>query len=415
MPRVKSNKGPKLPDSIELTIDKLSHDGRGIGRYQGRVVMVDNALPHEKVRVRPERGNTRLWQGRVTDYIEVSSQRQTPPCKHYGQCGGCQLQHLSGDDQITLKQQAVADHFRRNGLSVEEFEPILASSPFGYRHRARFHVSKKGQMGFHGARGQQVVVVDQCPVLTEPLQSLKNRVQQDAPLVGIQQLELVIDDKGQAGAAVIKASAQARSSFISWLQQQDWLCQSEPLQYQAGTRWSQAAPGEFTQVNRGVNKPMLEQIGQWLGLAASDRLLDLFCGNGNISLALADQVEAVLGLESSAAAVQAASGVSGGDSALRFVEADLFTENLQSWPSVRQFAATVAVLDPPRAGAEQVCRWLSGLKELTRLVYVSCDPATLARDLAILSADNWHLRKAGLIDMFPQTRHIETMVLLEKE
>ena len=412
MRRFQSKPKSRIPSTVELTVERLSHDGRGIGHVNGRVVMVDNALPGEVVEAGIDHGNTRLWQGHVRRYHSVSEQRQKPVCELYGQCGGCQVQHLSSSDQLALKQQAVQDHFHRNRLPSIGFSDPLVSAPVGYRHRARFHLSKSGTLGFHGARGRQVVPVDQCPVLTPALQTLLDRVRREAPLKGLQQLELSVDDAGQAGARVVKASDNARQAFEQWQSAQDWL--TEQLTYQAGNQTVTARPGDFTQVNRDVNRRMLAQIRQWLRPDTGDRLLDLFCGNGNISLAMVDEVSAIFGLESSGAAIEAAKAAAKQQPKVQFAEADLFTSCLQVRPQVAEFAPTVAVLDPPRAGAEQVVQWLSELPSLTRLVYVSCDPATLARDLAHLTADHWHLRKAGLIDMFPQTRHIETMVLLEK-
>ncbi|EAR10339.1 class I SAM-dependent RNA methyltransferase [Reinekea blandensis] len=412
MRRFQSKPKSRIPSTVELTIERLSHDGRGIGHVDGRVVMVDNALPGEVIEAGIDQGNTRLWQGHVRRYLSVSEQRQEPVCHLYGQCGGCQLQHLSATDQLALKQQAVQDHFHRNRLPAIGFTDPLVSAPVGYRHRARFHLSKSGTLGFHGARGRQVIPVEQCPVITTELQALLDRVRREAPLKGLQQLELTVDDAGKAGARAVKASDSARQAFEQWQNAQDWL--TEELTYQAGTQVVTARPGDFTQVNREINQQMLKQIRQWLQPREDDRLLDLFCGNGNISLAMLDEVAAILGLESSGPAIEAAKAAVKHHPKAQFLEADLFTSCLQVRPQVAEFAPTIAVLDPPRAGAEQVVQWLSELPSLTRLVYVSCDPATLARDLAQLTADHWHLRKAGLIDMFPQTRHIETMVLLKK-
>lgn len=402
----------RLPDSVEVTIERLSHDGRGIGHVDGRVVMVDNALPGEKIEARIDRGNTKLWQGHVGRYHSTSEQRKTPHCKLYGRCGGCQLQHMSQSDQLALKQQAVSDHFRRNGLPEVPFIAPLESSPLGYRHRARFHLSNNGVLGFHGKGNNRVIPVDHCPVLSPELQTLFERVRESAPLKGIQQLELTVDDVGRYGASAVKASDRARETFQQWATDQGWL--HNILTYQAGNYQVTAKAGEFTQVNREMNRQMLEQIRQWLKPVSTDRMLDLFCGNGNISLALRDEVAAVFGLEASGAAIEAAKAAAVQQPNVHFVEADLFTQSLHKRSDLKEFAPTVAVLDPPRAGAELAVRSLSGLAGLTRLVYVSCDPATLTRDLAQLTADHWHLRKARLIDMFPQTRHIETMVLLEK-
>ncbi|MDX1340795.1 MAG: hypothetical protein R3227_00495 [Reinekea sp.] len=409
----KSNKAAKIPSTVDLKITRFSHDGRGIGHIDGRVVMVSGAVPGEQCTVALEQGNSKLWQGRAVKISHNSEYRSEPLCRLYGQCGGCQQQHLSHATQISLKEQTIRDQMSRQQLIVPELEPALRSEPYGYRHRARFHLSRSGQIGFHAWKGHEVVPVQDCPVLIEPVQLALNALAAKAPVKGVKQVELVVDDYDQIGLAVIEATAVAKQAVETWAREQGWAVE-QPLSYRSGAHQVTAAPGEFTQVNRSINERMIVQIAQWLRLTPNDRLVDLFCGNGNISLALSDKVQSVFGVESSVSAIQQANDAKGGKTQARFVVENLFTTPLQDIAGLTEFNANVVILDPPRAGAEAVCQTMDAIVGAERLLYVSCDPATMARDLKHLVNQHWHLRKVGLIDMFPQTRHIETMALLEK-
>lgn len=413
--RSQSAKGGKQPLPAPLTLDILrySHDGRGIASHEGRVVMVANALPGEQVVATIDQAGSKLWQGRSTSRLTTSPDRREPECKLYGVCGGCQLQHLDHASQLQVKQQAVGDHLRRNGFKPQTWSEPLRSEPYGYRHRARFHVDKQGQVGFHAEKGNKLIAVSECPVLTPALQQAYEALVATAPLLGLVEFELVVDDKGQVGVVVLDGKPLASADFYQWSANQGWWS-SQALIYQAGATTVTALAGEFTQVNRAVNARMIEQGRQWLQLTATDRVLDLFCGNGNFSLALADGVAASLGLEASHSAIAQAIRAAQGRPGIDFEQTNLFNADLAELASVQRFAPTVVLIDPPRAGAEALCSALKRLPSVRKILYVSCDPATLARDLNLLAQEKWRIRHIGLIDMFPQTRHIETMVYLEK-
>jgi 23S rRNA (uracil1939-C5)-methyltransferase len=411
MRRFKPKNKAALPPDITVEIEKFGYDGRGIARHQGRVVMVSGALPGEHCVVKIEQANSKLWQGVATKISSYSNDRETPVCQHYEQCGGCQLQHVSHQSQIELKQQAITEQLHRQGFQNVELESPVVSESFQYRHRARFHVSKKGDIGFHSEKANQVVPVKQCPVLTPQLHSSFNELTVSAPLIGISQLEVVIDDFGNTGLAVVKGSKEALVALNEWAVNIGWVVDSA-LNYKAGDFEVHANPGGFTQVNRKVNQSMAERMFDWLNVKPNDRVLDLFCGNGNLSIPLAAQVESVLGFESNQEAIGHARGVAASNA--RYRVKNLFTSDLHDAVSEEGEQPTMIILDPPRAGAERVCETVSKLQSVKKIAYISCDPATLARDLHILARDQWHLRKVALVDMFPQTRHIETMVLLEK-
>jgi 23S rRNA (uracil1939-C5)-methyltransferase len=404
-----------LPNPVRVTIEKFSHDGRGLARLDGRVILVDNAVPGEACQVRINQANTKLWQGAAIKRELDGAARSRPACHVYQQCGGCQLQHVNHQSQLALKQSAVQELFQRRQVEVNHWMAPLVSSPYHYRHRARLHLSGKGEVGFHAAAQNQVVSFEYCPILVPELHKLVEQLRTDAPLAGVSQLELVVDDYQQPGIKVLKASDSGRELMENWALQQGWSV-NHSLKYRSAKVNVSARPGDFTQVNRGINQAMLSQASEWLQLTKDDRLLDLFCGNGNLGLAMASQVASVLGYEVGGEAVKQA-GLAAQQAALpaQFFEKDLFTAVLDEEGRLMQFAPSCAVLDPPRAGAQHVCEQLTSVISLQRILYISCDPATLARDLQVLGQGHWRVVRAGLLDMFPQTRHIETMVLLEKQ
>lgn len=414
-PRRHTPKRPakQLPDSFSLRIDRFSHDGRGIGRKDGRVVMVQNALPGETVTVKINKASSKLWQGVASHIDNHSPDRAAPACRHFSQCGGCQLQHIHHSGQQRLKYDTITELFERNGIRVPDFSPIVDSEPFNYRHRARLHISKKGALGFHAESENRVVPIEQCLVMSEALQPLFDQLKAGAPLKGVQQVELVIDDFGQAGLYVVKAAKAEQKALESWALAQKWHVK-ESLSYKAGGYTLRARPGQFTQVNRAVNQTLISRVRDWMGFQPDDRLLDLFCGNGNLSIPFINDVQGILGFEASEASIEEARQATADAKTIEYAVADLFTVDLHEQETLAEFAPTIAILDPPRAGAERVVQWLSKVPSVKKVLYISCDPATLARDVKQLIDDKWHLRKLSMIDMFPQTRHIETMVLLEK-
>ncbi|TCS39815.1 class I SAM-dependent RNA methyltransferase [Reinekea marinisedimentorum] len=403
-----------LPEPLELDILRFSHDGRGIAEKDGRIVMVAGALPGERVTARIDKANTKLWQGHAMTVHQPSEARTEPHCAHFRQCGGCQLQHMTLASQHEIKRTAVMDHFRRNGIELPEAPAMIESPPFAYRHRARLHVSGKGQIGFHNAQGNQVVPVQQCPVFTEQLAAAYEQLRTAAPLKGLTQLELVVDDSCKMGAVAVKGKPEALERFHRWVEQQGWVW-NQPLSYAAGEKTVTAYPGDFTQVNRAANLKMLETGAQWLNLNTGDRLLDLFCGSGNVAYFLSHRVGSLVGLEASEAAIRQAKAVQNGDAHCQFEVADLFQVDVSGMTLVRDLNPNVVVLDPPRAGAENICRHISKLTGLDKILYISCDPATLARDINLLQQADWCLSKLALVDMFPQTKHVETIALLEKK
>ena len=422
---------------IELGLERLTHDGRGIGRWQGRTVFVEGGMPGEQVVARVVRARSKLIETRLERLIEASPERQVPACQFVGLCGGCSLQHLSQPTQLQIKQQALAqqlEHFA--GLQPERWMPALVGSEYGYRQRSRLSVrwdvqSKRLQVGFRQRASKALVEVSQCPVLVPSLE----RLLQELP-AELGQLE------GRAGLGHVELMGGVQPGMIvrhlqplseddmqrlrGLAQRHDMLCYlqsgseaslhcltdgtAQPAYRLADQKLEfHFAVGDFTQVNPEINQQMVNQALDWLAIQPGERVLDLFCGIGNFSLPLAQAGAVVTGVEGSAEMVERATANARFNHVqqVHFFQTDLSNEREPAWLE-DDFQA--ALLDPPRDGAAEITAMLAR-KGVQRILYVSCNPATLARDAGILSAAGYRLVRVGIMDMFPQTAHVEAMAL----
>ncbi len=430
-----------LPDA--LTVERLSHDGRGIVRWEGKTLFVSGALPGESVRVRLEGDQSRYAEGRVVEVLSAAPARQEPPCPHYRECGGCQLQHARPDAQLAFKQQTLLDQLSRwGGVTPRHVAPAIASPSEGYRHRARLGVwtDKGGQvtLGFRRRGQRELVGIGRCEVLAPELNALIEPL--NLWLSGLQargaisHIELILASEGPAlilreiktlKDADREALATALPSVPPeriWRQINDQSTLLTLAGEPCDPRLSYALPDydlnlvfhpqDFTQINAGVNRKMVQQALEWLAPQPDEQVLDLFCGIGNFTLPLARSGAQVLGLEGVASMV-----ARGEENARRNnVEAAFAQANLaDTSPAMRRRWGTpeAVLLDPPRDGAREVLETLIKLQP-GRLVYVSCNPATLARDAAELAAAGYDLQSVGVLDMFPHTEHVESMALFER-
>lgn len=422
-----------------LCIERLAHDGRGIAHEGGRTWFVAGALAGETVEARVLAARSQIVEARVERLIATSELRREPPCALAGRCGGCTLQHLAQAEQVALKQRSLADQLHRlAALEPREWAAPLLGSEFGYRRRARLAVrydpkSRHLAVGFRAAASQSIVDVDACPVLVQALQPLL------AALPGVlrslqrpQAIGHVELFHGTASALLVRhtqpLSEVDRQALRSLCAEQDtqlwWQGEGEPqadgeaaalgyrLQDEALTlAWR---PGDFVQVNAEVNAAMLAQALDWLAPGADERVLDLFCGLGNFALPLARRCAEVVGVEGVQAMVEraTANAAANGLDNVQFHRADLSAPLGEASWARGGFAAVL--LDPPRDGAAAVVGQLRSLGA-RRVLYVSCNPATLARDAALLAQQGYRLTRAGLLDMFPQTAHVEAMALFEAD
>lgn len=433
-------KKPQIPTGKKqrLSIERLANDGRGIAFVDGRTWFVDGALPGEEVEVRVMGARSQIVEARSERVLAPSAQRRTEPCPHARVCGGCNLQHLPAADQLALKQRSLAEQLSRLAdIEPQVWAPPLSGPEFGYRRRARLAVrwdnkARRLDVGFRAGASQDIISIRECHVLVQPLQTLLPALLSvlhalDKPQA-IGHVELF---SGTADAVLVRHTAalaeadlQRLTTFAQAQGVQLWLQGEGPPQpldaaYALGYRlpaWDLELawrPGDFIQVNAPVNEAMVAQALDWLAPEVGERVLDLFCGLGNFALPLARQGAQVVAVEGVDEMVERArtNAARNGLVNARFHQADLSKPLAEAQWAEGGFAAVL--LDPPRDGAFELVRQMATLGA-RRVVYVSCNPATLARDAAELVRQGYELKRAGVLDMFPQTAHVEAMALFER-
>ena len=428
-----------------VTIEDLSHDGRGIARVDGKIVFVEGALPSEKVRFAYIKKRKDYDEARLHELIEASTQRVEPACEHFGTCGGCSLQHLSTEGQLAYKQQNWLQLMKKMGGGVpDEVLSPLQTDVWHYRRKARLgvkYVAKKQQvlMGFREKRNPQYLMdMHNCMILHSHIRpaipEMKTLLNAMPSGQQIAQIELSV---GEQCALVFRnlvpltpsdesllAEFGEKTGFKIYLQPKgpDSLVLFYPkdadfsmtFQIQPYDVRINYEPLDFIQVNQSMNEAMIAQALDLLDLKSSDKVLDLFCGLGNFTLPLAKKVQAVHGVEGNPEMIKRAkaNAIAQGIDNVTFEVADL--QMLASVEAIKTLDFNKVLLDPARDGAQAV---VEGLGELgvERIVYVSCHPATLARDAHILRTKyGYRMICGGVMDMFPHTIHIESMALFVK-
>ncbi len=427
-----------------VLIESLDQEGRGVARIDGKVTFVDGALPNESVEVEVWKRKRSFDLANVRQLVRESSQRVVAPCPHFERCGGCSLQHLHARAQVAMKQRVLEDNLRRiGGVQAETILSPIHGETWEYRSRARFavkHVPRKGGalVGFHERRTHLVVDMDSCPVLPRaasdliaPLRALVSalhlaaRLPQIEVAVGQEHIVLslrVLDEPDEHDLELLRAFERLHAVEIH-LQPKgpDTLrpltsARVRPLEYRLPEFdvTLRFAPNEFTQINRGVNARLVSRAVGMLQPASGARIADLFCGVGNFTLPLARAGARVIGIEGSADLVERArqnARMNGLDELARFEVADLFRDAPAALERLGRMDAML--LDPPRDGAQALVENL-GANAPRRVVYVSCNPATLARDAGILVRGNgYRLVAAGVANMFPHTSHVESIACFE--
>ncbi|CAD5106413.1 23S rRNA (uracil(1939)-C(5))-methyltransferase RlmD [Zestomonas carbonaria] len=422
-----------------LQIERLANDGRGISFVDGRTWFVAGALAGETVEARVLAARSQVVEARSERILTAVPERREEPCRFATRCGGCSLQHMSHADQLALKQRTLAEQLERvAGVEPRHWEQPLVGPEFAYRRRARIAVrwdakACRLEVGFRAAASQDIVAIDDCLVLVAPLQPiLRDLPEVLRSLQRPQALGHVELFSGTASGVLVRHVAPLGADDLARLQAfcaahdtQLWLHgEGEPQPAVAGQklgyrleRWGlelDYRPGDFVQVNAPVNEAMVAQALDWLAVQGDERVLDLFCGLGNFALPLARQAREVVAVEGDAAMTTraAANAAANGLANAHFFQADLSNPLAEAPWAGRGFSAVL--LDPPRDGAWQVVRQIGALGA-RRVLYVSCNPATLARDAAELAKQGYRLERAGILDMFPQTAHVEAMALFEAD
>ncbi|MBY4890232.1 23S rRNA (uracil(1939)-C(5))-methyltransferase RlmD [Pantoea sp. DY-15] len=421
---------------ISVTIEDLDPFGQGVARHKGKAMFVSGALPGEQAEVMVFEDKSKYARAKANKILNPSPQREKPRCVHFGVCGGCQQQHASVALQHESKARALSRMLSREAPLPVKVDEIISGSAWGYRRRARLGLQwqpkqQRLQMGFRQAASNDLVELKQCPVLVPELEALLQPLHQClSDLQAVKRLghvELVLADNGPLMVLrhldALSAGDRAKLERFSHEQQLSlYLADgSESLQalnarepfYHSLNLPLSFSPQNFIQVNDGVNQQMVAKAIEWLDLQPEDRVLDLFCGMGNFTLPLGKFVQNVVGVEGVAALVQQAA-YNAEQTNLKNVR--FFQHNLEEDVSRQPWATqgfNKVLLDPARAGAAGVMAHVVKLAP-QRVVYVSCNPTTLARDSQTLLSAGYHLERVAMLDMFPHTSHLESMVLFSK-
>lgn len=429
----------------EALIESIDHEGIGVAHVDGKVVFLDGGVTGERVTFarRRSRGNFDL--GTVTHVLRESAQRVTPHCRYFGTCGGCAMQHVEASAQVAAKQRVLEDNLARLGkVKPEQILPPVFGPSWGYRNRARLsvhYVAKKGGVlvGFHERRSSFVADTMSCDVLPPHVSKLIPELREMFTSMRLReripQLELAVGEEvtvfvlrhleplPEEDAAKLREFAD-RHGIQWWLQPKgpDSAHPFHPLdapaldyrlpEFGIALRYR---PTEFTQVNAGVNRVLVKRAVDLLDPRPGERVGDLFCGLGNFTLALAARGAEVIGIEGAPSLVERATEnahLNGLETRARFIAHDLYSDAAGALARLGPVAKLL--IDPPRDGAVEICKSLPEPGP-SRILYVSCSPATLARDAGVLMhVKGYRLAKAGVVNMFPHTGHVESMALFER-
>jgi len=405
--------------TFELEVTAMAHGGDAIGKYQGRTVFVPFAIPGERVRVELVEERKHFIRARLLDVLEPAPVRVSPLCPYFGRCGGCHFQHIAYEAQAKIKGLVVVDQFQRVGKFEVPliFEPLLDVSGWEYRNHARFHVTPEGRPGFLAMDGQEIIVIEDCPILHPLLSQLYTSL--DLLLPDVEQLELRVGTAtGDLMLLLQTYDEEPPSLEVDFPLSIVQVCHDTlpvPLigldyitEIVQGREFRISATS-FYQVNSAQAERLVELVLGALDLQGHETVLDAYCGVGLFTAFIAEEAGAVVGIEINAASVADAVYNLADAPNVTFIEGqveDVLPELTETFDA--------AVLDPPRTGLDPVTLEALIHASPERVVYVSCDPATLARDARRLVDAGYTLAWVQPVDLFPQTFHIESVALLTR-
>jgi 23S rRNA (uracil1939-C5)-methyltransferase len=432
--------------NLPTIIESLDQEGRGVTHVDGKAIFIEGALPGEKVTYSSYRKKPSYEFARLESILKESSSRVKPQCPHFGVCGGCAMQHMEISAQVAAKQRMLEDtlwHIAK--LRPDSILPPIQGPAWGYRHKARLrarYVAGKGGVlvGFNEKASSYVAVMQQCEILPPQISALIVPLQQLLAKLSIKdrmpQIEVAVGEHTSVLVLRILEPLQAADEpilreFADMYGVQIWL-QSKgpetatPFHPLDAPQLSYSLPEydlvypfmptEFTQVNPHINRVLVRRAMDLLDPRPGERVADFFCGLGNFTLPIARQGAMVLGMEGSAALVRRArenAARNGLTQATEFREADLFEKTTDSLAALGHFDKWL--VDPPRDGAMELVKAIEQATAPRRIVYVSCNPATLARDAEVLvKVKGYTMKAAGVINMFPHTAHVESVALFER-
>lgn len=418
-----------MPISLRLT--SVAYGGPAVGRHQGKTIFVPYAIPGEEVLVDIVQDRGRYAWARLLQVTTASPDRVAVPCPHCGpeQCGGCAWQHMAYPLQLSLKTQVVREQLQRLG-GVEEpvVRPALGmDQPWQYRNNVQLVADASGRLGYRSAQTNRTVIISQCPIAHPLLGEMARPETAGGPwrlpaaLAGAQVQRAILRAGTQTGQQMLVLETIGEAPGLSgpWpfpvvamrngvLQRP---CPRDYIEERLGGRLFRVSAGSFFQVNTAQAERLAEMVKLYAGLRGNETLLDCFCGVGTFGLLLANQARRVIGVEESRSAIV--------DARANVNAAGLANVTLLQGKAERVLASIrervdVAIVDPPRQGCATAVLAALGRLKPKRIVYVSCDPSTLARDIARLAQAGYALEEATPVDMFPQTYHIETVAMLSR-
>lgn len=451
----RSRRQQSVPAEISpaVMVESLDQEGRGVAHVDGKAIFIDGALPTEKVTYQVTRSKDKYAFANVVDVLKQSNLRVNAKCQHFGYCGGCKLQHLDAVGQVAAKQRLLENDIKHIGKAKpENMLPPLFGPTWGYRHKARLsvkYVAKKERVlvGFNEKGTRFVADMQSCEVLTPEVSALILPLQELIFNLSLRdkipQLELAVGEAVETTRknivlifrimdALLPEDEQLLKQFADQHQVSIWTQTKGPdtvkpfypldapsLQYSLKEfdLTYPFKPNEFTQVNPQINEVMIRRAMQLLQPQAGERIADFFCGIGNFTLPIARSGATVYGYEGLdnlvARAVESAT-LNGLEHSTKFGVSDLFKMTDQSLNALGRFDKWL--IDPPRDGAFDLVKAIDDSNAPARIVYVSCNPATLARDIDVLvNEKGYKLSAAGVINMFPHTAHVESIALFTRD
>ncbi|RLV59588.1 23S rRNA (uracil(1939)-C(5))-methyltransferase RlmD [Parashewanella curva] len=434
----KPKRSKKMSPRMTLTMNQLDHLGAGVAHHQGKVVFTPKALSGETVELQLVEQKKKFAKGKLIKVLVPSPDRVVPDCQYYEECGGCDLQHLDVDAQRQHKLNTLSQLMEKLAKVTPPKPEMISGEAWRYRRRAKLatsfgKASNRLNVGFRKSASRDVIDIESCKVLPETLDRLiKPLADTLNQLKGVKRLGHIELIQGDKLAFVVIRTPEALSSsdknvlkefalehdLNMILQLNDNQFESihgdELLpSYQVANSRLQFSPGSFVQVNASINEKMVAQALEWLQPQSGERILDLFCGMGNFSLPLAQSGAHVIGVEGVKSAVKQAQFNA---SINRLKNVEFYDCDLSADLSAESWLGKIdkLLLDPARAGAFECLQWLKKLSP-NQVLYVSCDPSSLSRDTKVLLDHGYQLQKLAMIDMFPQTHHIEAMALFSKK
>jgi 23S rRNA (uracil1939-C5)-methyltransferase len=417
-------------DTVRIKIDSLSYGPYGVGRDNHKVVFVPLTVPGDEVDVRLE-DKGRYAVGTLLEIARPSPKRRTAPCVYFGRCGGCPWQHVAYEEQLAAKEKVVKDALGRIG-KLKDFEclPIVPSPrEYGYRHRLRLQCDPSRRVGFHRPFTHELIEVESC-IISEPkvdgqISSARNFVA--ALKTPLEWLEIIGDNETERAVFVANAAAKLAGEDLTSCERlldggnikgivlfgRGWrrTWGNVRIRILAGEKpHAEVEADVFTQVNRQGNLLLVAEVLGWGAFTPADKVLELYCGAGNFTLPIARLCREVVAVEGNAAAVKSgeANSRSNGLKNVRWISSDV-PRAVRKLATKERFSKIL--LNPPRSGAKGLEKHLASFRA-EKILYVSCDPSTLARDLASLTKTGYTLTRVRPFDLFPHTFHVETLAEL---